>query len=182
MEQAPVQIGQFILGKNLGIGAFGKVRGEHSNMHDEWNEKKIACPSGVRRTLNSGTVNGRLKSPWRHDDRHHSVLLSPSFASGWKGSSLETDDHLKRRDTRPWWCRHGSPRLEVYFFTLVLVWFLDPFDDWCLTFISHYVFSCFLRVVDYVLFLLSLHLSWLSCYVTICFDTYHHLSSIIIIL
>jgi hypothetical protein len=26
MEQAPVQIGQFILGKNLGIGAFGKVR------------------------------------------------------------------------------------------------------------------------------------------------------------
>ena len=25
MEQAPVQIGQFILGKNLGIGAFGKV-------------------------------------------------------------------------------------------------------------------------------------------------------------
>lgn len=27
MEQAPVQIGQFILGKNLGIGAFGKVRG-----------------------------------------------------------------------------------------------------------------------------------------------------------
>jgi hypothetical protein len=29
MEQAPVQIGQFILGKNLGIGAFGKVRGRH---------------------------------------------------------------------------------------------------------------------------------------------------------
>jgi len=27
MEQAPVQVGQFILGKNLGIGAFGKVRG-----------------------------------------------------------------------------------------------------------------------------------------------------------
>lgn len=26
MDQAPVQIGQFILGKNLGIGAFGKVR------------------------------------------------------------------------------------------------------------------------------------------------------------
>mmetsp|Transcript_88249 Transcript_88249/g.254666 ORF Transcript_88249/g.254666 Transcript_88249/m.254666 type:complete len:688 (+) Transcript_88249:51-2114(+) len=26
MEQAPVQIGQFILGKNLGIGAFGKVK------------------------------------------------------------------------------------------------------------------------------------------------------------
>ena len=26
MEQPPVQIGQFILGKNLGIGAFGKVR------------------------------------------------------------------------------------------------------------------------------------------------------------
>jgi len=26
MEQAPVQIGQFVLGKNLGIGAFGKVR------------------------------------------------------------------------------------------------------------------------------------------------------------
>jgi hypothetical protein len=26
MEQAPVQVGQFILGKNLGIGAFGKVR------------------------------------------------------------------------------------------------------------------------------------------------------------
>jgi hypothetical protein len=25
-EQAPVQIGQFILAKNLGIGAFGKVR------------------------------------------------------------------------------------------------------------------------------------------------------------
>ena len=25
MEQAPVKIGQFILGKNLGIGAFGKV-------------------------------------------------------------------------------------------------------------------------------------------------------------
>ena len=25
MEQAPVQIGQYILGKNLGIGAFGKV-------------------------------------------------------------------------------------------------------------------------------------------------------------
>lgn len=24
-EQAPVQIGQFILAKNLGIGAFGKV-------------------------------------------------------------------------------------------------------------------------------------------------------------
>jgi hypothetical protein len=24
-EQAPVQVGQFILGKNLGIGAFGKV-------------------------------------------------------------------------------------------------------------------------------------------------------------
>eukprot|EP00978_Attheya_sp_CCMP212_P006169 scaffold13869_cov69-Attheya_sp.AAC.4 len=26
MEHTPVQIGQFILGKNLGIGAFGKVR------------------------------------------------------------------------------------------------------------------------------------------------------------
>jgi hypothetical protein len=26
MDQAPVQVGQFILGKNLGIGAFGKVR------------------------------------------------------------------------------------------------------------------------------------------------------------
>ena len=26
MEQPPVQIGQYILGKNLGIGAFGKVR------------------------------------------------------------------------------------------------------------------------------------------------------------
>jgi hypothetical protein len=26
MDRAPVQIGQFILGKNLGIGAFGKVR------------------------------------------------------------------------------------------------------------------------------------------------------------
>lgn len=25
-EQAPVQVGQFILAKNLGIGAFGKVR------------------------------------------------------------------------------------------------------------------------------------------------------------
>lgn len=25
MDQAPIQIGQFILGKNLGIGAFGKV-------------------------------------------------------------------------------------------------------------------------------------------------------------
>ena len=25
MEQAPVKIGQYILGKNLGIGAFGKV-------------------------------------------------------------------------------------------------------------------------------------------------------------
>jgi len=24
-EQAPVQVGQFILAKNLGIGAFGKV-------------------------------------------------------------------------------------------------------------------------------------------------------------
>jgi len=31
MEQAPVQIGQFILGKNLGIGAFGKVRTERGN-------------------------------------------------------------------------------------------------------------------------------------------------------
>jgi 5'-AMP-activated protein kinase catalytic alpha subunit len=26
MEQPPVQIGQYVLGKNLGIGAFGKVR------------------------------------------------------------------------------------------------------------------------------------------------------------
>jgi 5'-AMP-activated protein kinase catalytic alpha subunit len=26
MEQPPVQIGQYLLGKNLGIGAFGKVR------------------------------------------------------------------------------------------------------------------------------------------------------------
>jgi hypothetical protein len=25
MDQQPIQIGQFILGKNLGIGAFGKV-------------------------------------------------------------------------------------------------------------------------------------------------------------
>jgi len=25
MEQAPVKIGQYVLGKNLGIGAFGKV-------------------------------------------------------------------------------------------------------------------------------------------------------------
>ena len=25
MEQPPVQIGQYVLGKNLGIGAFGKV-------------------------------------------------------------------------------------------------------------------------------------------------------------
>jgi hypothetical protein len=32
MDQAPVQIGQFILGKNLGIGAFGKVScTEHTN-------------------------------------------------------------------------------------------------------------------------------------------------------
>jgi len=30
MEQAPVQIGQFILGKNLGIGAFGKVSERNS--------------------------------------------------------------------------------------------------------------------------------------------------------
>ncbi len=34
MEQAPVQIGQFILGKNLGIGAFGKVRNQNDNDHD----------------------------------------------------------------------------------------------------------------------------------------------------
>ncbi len=26
MDEAPIQIGQYILGKNLGIGAFGKVR------------------------------------------------------------------------------------------------------------------------------------------------------------
>ena len=26
MDQTPVQIGQYVLGKNLGIGAFGKVR------------------------------------------------------------------------------------------------------------------------------------------------------------
>lgn len=26
MDQAPVQIGQFVIGKTLGIGAFGKVR------------------------------------------------------------------------------------------------------------------------------------------------------------
>lgn len=32
MEQAPVQIGQFILGKNLGIGAFGKVRNNHGTL------------------------------------------------------------------------------------------------------------------------------------------------------
>jgi hypothetical protein len=25
MEQAPIKIGQYVLGKNLGIGAFGKV-------------------------------------------------------------------------------------------------------------------------------------------------------------
>jgi hypothetical protein len=34
MEQAPVQIGQFILGKNLGIGAFGKVRQEPDRFVD----------------------------------------------------------------------------------------------------------------------------------------------------
>ena len=35
MDQAPVQIGQFILDKNLGIGAFGKVRSSDTYM---WNE------------------------------------------------------------------------------------------------------------------------------------------------
>lgn len=33
MEQAPIQIGQFILGKNLGIGAFGKVRVVYESFH-----------------------------------------------------------------------------------------------------------------------------------------------------
>jgi hypothetical protein len=33
MDQTPVQIGQFILGKNLGIGAFGKVR-YHRSVED----------------------------------------------------------------------------------------------------------------------------------------------------
>jgi hypothetical protein len=33
MDQTPIQIGQFILGKNLGIGAFGKVR-YHRSVED----------------------------------------------------------------------------------------------------------------------------------------------------
>jgi 5'-AMP-activated protein kinase catalytic alpha subunit len=32
MEQAPVKIGQYVLGKNLGIGAFGKVRSKIGNI------------------------------------------------------------------------------------------------------------------------------------------------------
>lgn len=35
MDLTPVQIGQFILGKNLGIGAFGKVRSDrHVGRHE----------------------------------------------------------------------------------------------------------------------------------------------------
>ncbi len=29
MDQAPIKIGQYVLGKNLGIGAFGKVSESH---------------------------------------------------------------------------------------------------------------------------------------------------------
>ena len=38
-EQAPVQVGQFILAKNLGIGAFGKVRPFVSPCHMRRSEK-----------------------------------------------------------------------------------------------------------------------------------------------
>jgi hypothetical protein len=35
MDQAPVKIGQYVLGKNLGIGAFGKVSlGQHDVTYD----------------------------------------------------------------------------------------------------------------------------------------------------
>ncbi len=34
MEQPPVQIGQYVLGKNLGIGAFGKVRRSLESIDD----------------------------------------------------------------------------------------------------------------------------------------------------
>lgn len=32
MDQQPVQIGQYVLGKNLGIGAFGKVKSSSENL------------------------------------------------------------------------------------------------------------------------------------------------------
>lgn len=35
MEQPSIQIGQFVLGKNLGIGAFGKVRFTTSKRHQD---------------------------------------------------------------------------------------------------------------------------------------------------
>jgi hypothetical protein len=64
MEQAPVQIGQFILGKNLGIGAFGKVRIKPSKKGSSFlmeSEKDLLVPSGVRWTRYSGKFNGEFR-------------------------------------------------------------------------------------------------------------------------
>lgn len=37
MDQAPIKIGQYVLGKNLGIGAFGKVS------YYDVNPRKVMC-------------------------------------------------------------------------------------------------------------------------------------------
>jgi hypothetical protein len=48
MDQAPIKIGQYVLGKNLGIGAFGKVSSEFDRRHGKDRERGtlVKVPAG----------------------------------------------------------------------------------------------------------------------------------------